>query len=79
MDGGFTAFFHDETTCTDFPDGATCGDGTGIRKRTCTNPEPANCGDTCTGATEQNAASSCTIQVGFLSQFSKIINITLHV
>ena len=44
VDGGWTEF-SDWSDCT-----ATCGGGTEIRTRTCSNPTPANGGAECTGS-----------------------------
>ena len=41
MDGGWSDWVS-VGTCS-----ATCGNGTQLRKRTCTNPEPANGGNNC--------------------------------
>ncbi|XP_066919223.1 SCO-spondin-like [Clytia hemisphaerica] len=48
VDGGWTEWT-DWGECS-----ATCGTGTHARTRTCTNPTPANGGDTCTGDTSES-------------------------
>ena len=51
VDGGFTSW-SDWSCCS-----RSCGNGTKVRYRSCTNPAPANGGLECTG--ERNQTESC--------------------
>lgn len=54
VDGVWTDWAH--TDCSE-----TCGEGTGVRTRTCTNPAPVACGATCVGPEEEAAAIACNL------------------
>lgn len=44
------------------PCNATCGDGTKVRTRSCTNPSPKYGGSNCTGEAEQRDTCSTGVQ-----------------
>lgn len=54
IDGVWTDWSH--TACS-----VTCGDGKGIRTRTCTNPEPVGCGETCPANDAETATTACNL------------------
>ncbi|CAH3170414.1 unnamed protein product, partial [Porites evermanni] len=64
VDGGFTSW-SDWSCCS-----RSCGNGTKVRYRSCTNPAPANGGLVCTGErnqTESCLGTSCPVDGGFTS------------
>lgn len=65
MDGRWTDWAH--TACS-----MTCGEETGIRTRTCTNPASVGCGVTCPGADAEDEATNGILGPVNMTQISLV-------